>query len=155
MSRFGGMNNNHNQAGNRFAYNPFHQEVIFQRQNHWEFLRNNIDGIIKNSQLLKQNETKIMEEKTALENSRCNEIEIIYECTDETEPINKTNPIAVMAVEEDVKEENKVVEEVVAPVPEVVVSAFPVKKRMDFASVVFKYRNELASRKHKELQSSV
>ncbi len=145
MSRFSGMNNHHNQTGNRFAYNPFHQEVIFQRQNHWDFLRNNIDDIIKNSKVLQENEHKIVEQE---ENSRCNEIEIIYECIDEPKPVN-TNPIA----------DDVAVAEITAPLPVVVEGApavdTPVKKRMDFASVVFKYRNQLASRKHKELQSSV
>lgn len=153
MSRFG-MNNENNNPCNRFAYNPFHQEVIFQRQNHWEFLRNNIDGIIKNSQLLKQNENKIMEECElhVVENSRCNEIETIYECNDETEPV-KSNPIASV-----VEEEEPVVEEIKVAVenpPEQPQEAFPAKKRMDFASVVFKYRNKLAKQKHKELQTSI
>jgi len=150
MSRFSGMSNNHNQTGNRFAHNPFHQEVVFQRQNHWDFLRNNIDGIIKNSQLLKQNENKLMEECEMTEqNSRCNEIETIYECTDAPEPV-KSNPIS--SVEEEIM---KPIEEAKVETQPEVATSFPVKKRMDFASVVFKYRNQLASRKHKELQTSV
>jgi hypothetical protein len=145
MSRFSGMNNNINQGCNRFAYNPFQQEVVFQRQNHWDFLRNNIDDIIKKSKLLQENEIKIVEE----ENSRCNEIETIYECVDEPEPVN-ANPIV-----EDVVVAPPPVE-ITAPLPVVEVPVDPpAKKRMDFASVVFKYRNQLASRKHKELQSSV
>ena len=137
MSRFSGMNNTHNQTGNRFTYNPFQQEVIFQRQNHWDFLRNNIDDIIKNSKVLQENENNIAEEA----NSRCNEIETIYECIDEPESVDIVSPPA----------------EVPVIIPAVVEAPAdpPVKKRMDFASVVFKYRNQLASRKHKELQSSV
>lgn len=139
MSRFSGMNNESNHGCNRFAYNPFQQEVVFQRQNHWDFLRNNVDDIIKKSKLLQENENKIVEE----ENSRCNEIETIYECVDEPKTI--ADEVAPPV-------------EIPAPLPVVVEAPAvnpPVKKRMDFASVVFKYRNQLASRKHKELQSSV
>lgn len=153
MSRFGG--NTHNMNNCRFAsYNPFHQEVVFQKQNHWELLRNNIDLIIQQSKLLKHNEQQCCVEEqsietAAAENSRCNEIETIYECVEEPEPVS-LNPIALDAP----PKEEIIITEPTPSIALVVQEEEPKKKRMDFASVVFKYRNELARRKHKELQSS-
>lgn len=139
MSRFGG--NNHTTVNHRFGYNPFQQEAIFKKPSHWELVRNNVDVLIKTSKLIaeqrkqQQNEEDVEEDTgVTIENSRCNEIETIYECVDDLEG-------------EDVKEEPPAV---LVAEPE---ATFPAKKRMDFASVVFKYRNELAKRKHKVLQA--
>lgn len=133
------MSENH-----RFSYNPFQHEVVFQHRNHWDVVRNNIDNIIQSSKVLQKNEERILSEEEELKDkesdtSKCNELEVIYDCPDEE--TLKTNPTAVL-------EEEKQVTTI--PVAEV---AAPTKKRFDFASVVFKYRNELARRKHKEILS--
>lgn len=132
------MSENH-----RFSYNPFQHEVVFQHRNHWDVVRNNIDNIIQSSKVLQKNEERILSEEDLKDKesdtSKCNALEVIYDCPDEE--TLKTNPTAVLEEEKPTP-----------PTPIVEVDT-PKKKRFDFASVVFKYRNELARRKHKEILS--
>lgn len=162
MSRFGSLNNNRQHSttsfNNRFGYNPFQNDIIFQKQNHWDIVRNNVDHIIQNSKILQNNESLIQEElqqertitkqcddeEMHIENSKCNNIETIYECPDQT-PL-ATNPISSIVDESQKEEFHKTVVINLQEKP---------KQKLDFASAVLKYRNELARRKHKELQEEI
>ena len=152
MSRFGNSFGNSMMHGNpfnnqRFSHNPFHKEIFQTNQSKWDLVRNNIDSIIQKSKIPKEEEeTKTEEEaKTEIElfikdTSKCNELPVIYECENTPTNIVKTDVIEELKIEQE--RPIVVVEEVK-------------KKRLDFASVVFKYRNKLARQKHKELAEGV
>jgi hypothetical protein len=132
MSKFG--NSSPQMTGqNRFQ---------IQRQHSWSHIRNNVDLLIQSSSLQQKEVIEEINPYMVVE-SKCNNLEMIYECAEDCK-IDKLPPPPA-----------PVTEPIIIVTQEAETSSSVPRKKMDFASLVFKYRNELARRKNKELQEQL